>query len=53
MASDDLLAGVRSGVDNRAMPLATRDLTLAHSVLVAGVVGGAVSAIEHVLSQKD
>jgi hypothetical protein len=53
-ASDDLLAGVRSGVYNRAMPLATRNLTLAHSVLgpVAGVVGGAVSAIEHVLSPE-
>ena len=54
VASDDLLAGVRSGVYNRAMPLATRNLTLAHSVLgpVAGVVGGAVSAIEHVLSPE-
>lgn len=53
-ASDDLLAGVRSGVYNRAMPLATRNLTLAHSVLgpVAGVVGGVVSAIEHVLSPE-
>jgi hypothetical protein len=54
VASDDLLAGVRSGVYNRAMPLATRNLTLAHSVLgpVAGVVGGAISAIEHVLSPE-
>lgn len=54
VASDDLLAGVRSGVYNRAMPLATRNLTVAHSVLgpVAGVVGGAVSAIEHVLSPE-
>ena len=54
VASDDLLAGVRSGVYNRAMPLATRNLTIAHSVLgpVAGVVGGAVSAIEHVLSPE-
>ena len=54
VASDDLLAGVRSGVYNRAMPLATRNLTLAHSVLgpVAGVVGGAVSAIEHILSPE-
>ena len=54
VASDDLLAGVRSGVYNRAMPLATRNLTLAHSVLgpVAGVVGGAISAIEHLLSPE-
>ena len=53
-ASDDLLAGVRSGVYNRAMPLATRNLTLATacSGKVAGVVGGAVSAIEHVLSPE-
>ena len=51
-ASDDMLAGVRSGVYSRALPLATRNLTLSYSVLgpVSGVVGGVVSAIEHVLS---
>lgn len=51
-ASDDMLAGVRSGVYSRALPLATRNLTLSYTVLgpVSGVVGGVVSAIEHVLS---
>lgn len=51
-ASDDLLAGVRSVVYQRALPLATRNLTLAHSELgdMAGVIGAAIQGIEHVLS---
>ena len=49
--SDDLLAGVRSAVYRRALPLATRNLTIAHSVLgaAAGTVGGLVSGIEYAL----
>jgi predicted NBD/HSP70 family sugar kinase len=52
VVSDDLLAGVRSVVYQRALPLATRNLTLAHSVLgdEAGLMGAAVQGIEHVLS---
>jgi predicted NBD/HSP70 family sugar kinase len=51
-ASDNLLAGVRSVVYEHALPLATRNLTLAHSVLgdAAGLAGGIVTGIEHVLS---
>jgi predicted NBD/HSP70 family sugar kinase len=51
-ASDDLLAGVRSVVYQRALPLATRNLVLATSVLgeFAGVAGGVVLGIERVLS---
>lgn len=51
-ASDDLLAGVRSVVYQRALPLATRNLTLAHSELgdVAGLIGAAIQGVEHVLS---
>jgi len=50
--SDDLLAGVRSVVYQQALPLATRNLTLANSELgdMAGLVGAAVYGIEHVLS---
>lgn len=50
--SDELLAGVRSVVYQRALPLATRNLVLANSVLGenAGLAGGAVLGIEHVLS---
>ncbi len=50
--SDDLLAGVRSVVYERAMPLATRNLVLANSVLgpYGGLAGAAVLGIEHVLS---
>jgi predicted NBD/HSP70 family sugar kinase len=53
-ASDDLLAGVRSVVYFRALPLATRNLTLAHSAIggLSGIVGGAVLGIEHVLSPE-
>ncbi len=49
--SDDLLAGVRSAVYRRALPLATRNLTIAHSVLGAdaGLVGGLVFGIEYAL----
>ena len=49
--SDDLLAGVRSAVYRRALPLATRNLTIAHSVLGAdsGIVGGLVLGIEYAL----
>lgn len=49
--SDDLLAGVRSVVYRRALPLATRNLTIAHSVLgaEAGLVGGLVVGIEYAL----
>lgn len=51
-ASDDLLAGIRSVVYQRALPLATRNLVLANSVLgeLAGVAGAAVLGIERVLS---
>ena len=51
-ASDDLLAGIRSVVYQRALPLATRNLVLANSVLgeFAGVAGAAVLGIERVLS---
>ncbi|MFC7328867.1 ROK family transcriptional regulator [Marinactinospora rubrisoli] len=50
--SDDLLAGVRGVVYRRALPLATRHLTLAPSVLgaSAGVTGGVVLGVEHILS---
>jgi predicted NBD/HSP70 family sugar kinase len=51
-ASDDLLAGVRSVVYQRALPLATRNLVLATSVLgeYAGLAGAAVLGIEQALS---
>jgi predicted NBD/HSP70 family sugar kinase len=51
-SSDDLLAGIRSVVYQRALPLATRNLVLANSVLgeFAGVAGAAVLGIERVLS---
>lgn len=51
-ASDDILAGVRSVVYQRALPLATRNLTLAHSALgeTSGIVGGTILGIEHLLS---
>ncbi|MEA5117552.1 MAG: ROK family protein [Propionicimonas sp.] len=52
--TDDLLAGVRSVAYRRALPLATRNLTLAHSVIgdLAGVVGAVVLGIEKVLSPE-
>ncbi|OLT15507.1 hypothetical protein BJF78_01715 [Pseudonocardia sp. CNS-139] len=51
-ASDELLAGVRSVVYQRALPLATRNLVLANSVLGehAGLAGATVLGIEQVLS---
>jgi predicted NBD/HSP70 family sugar kinase len=51
-ASDHLLAGVRGVVYQRALPLATRNLTVAHSVLGprAGIAGGVVIGVELVLS---
>ncbi|MEV0601821.1 ROK family protein [Streptomyces sp. NPDC050315] len=53
--SDDLLAGVRGVVYRRALPLATRNLTLTHSRLgqYAGLAGGAVAGIELVLSPEN
>jgi predicted NBD/HSP70 family sugar kinase len=52
VASDELLAGVRSVVYQRALPLATRNLVLTNSVLgeYAGLAGAAVLGIEQVLS---
>ncbi|MGI5131468.1 ROK family protein [Pseudonocardia sp. CA-107938] len=51
-ASDELLAGVRSVVYQRALPLATRNLVLTNSVLGerAGLAGAMVLGIEQVLS---
>ena len=51
VASDDLLAGVRSVVYQRALPLATRSLTLVHSGLgqEAAIIGASVAAIDTVL----
>lgn len=53
-ASDELLAGVRSVVYQRALPLATRNLVLATSVLGehAGLGGASVLGIERVLSAE-
>lgn len=52
--TDDLLAGVRSVAYQRALPLATRNLTLTHSVIgdLAGVLGAVVLGIEKVLSPE-
>jgi predicted NBD/HSP70 family sugar kinase len=54
-ASDELLAGVRSVVYQRALPLATRNLVLANSVVgeYAGLAGAAVLGIERVLSAAE
>jgi predicted NBD/HSP70 family sugar kinase len=51
-ASDHVLAGVRGVVYQRALPLATRNLTVARSVLGprAGIAGGVVVGVELVLS---
>jgi predicted NBD/HSP70 family sugar kinase len=53
-ASDELLAGVRSVVYQRALPLATRNLVLANSVLgeLAGLGGASVLGIERILSPR-
>lgn len=50
----EMLAGVRSVVYRRALPLATRRLSIEISTLGkrAGIVGGAVLGVEHVLSPK-
>jgi predicted NBD/HSP70 family sugar kinase len=50
--SDDLLAGVRAVVFQRALPLATRSLVIENSVLgdYAGVAGAVILGIEHALS---
>jgi len=52
--TDDLLAGIRSVAYQRALPLATRNLTLTHSVIgeMAGIVGAVVLGIESVLSPE-
>lgn len=51
-ASDELLAGIRSVVYQRALPLATRNLVLTGSTLgeYAGLAGAVVLGIEQVLS---
>ncbi|MEV4644229.1 ROK family protein [Saccharopolyspora sp. NPDC049357] len=51
---DDLLAGIRSVVYRRALPLATRHLSLANSTLgrSAGLAGAVVAGIENVLSPE-
>jgi predicted NBD/HSP70 family sugar kinase len=51
-ASDELLAGIRAVVYRRALPLATRNLVLANTVLgrYAGVAGATVLGIEEALS---
>jgi predicted NBD/HSP70 family sugar kinase len=51
---DEMLAGVRSVVYRRALPLATRRLSVELTTLGrrAGIVGGVVLGVEHVLSQR-
>ena len=51
---DEMLAGVRSVVYRRALPLATRRLSVELSTLGnrAGIIGGVVLGVEHVLSPK-
>lgn len=51
---DDILAQVRAEVYQRARPLATRNLVLARSVMgeLAGIGGGIVMGVEHLLSPK-
>jgi predicted NBD/HSP70 family sugar kinase len=51
-ASDEFLASVRTTVYRMARPLATRNLTISHSVLdtLAGVVGGMVLGTRSALS---
>ncbi|MGW8376733.1 ROK family protein [Streptomyces sp. ODS28] len=51
-AGDELVAGIRSVVYRRALPLATRHLTLGPGRLAAdaGCLGGGVLAVEHALS---
>jgi predicted NBD/HSP70 family sugar kinase len=49
---DEMLAGVRSVVYRRALPLATRKLSVELSTLGnrAGIIGAVVLGVEHVLS---
>ena len=51
---DEMLAGVRSVVYRRALPLATRKLSVELSTLGrrAGIIGGVVLGVEHVLSPR-
>jgi predicted NBD/HSP70 family sugar kinase len=51
---DEMLAGVRSVVYRRALPLATRRLSVELTTLGrrAGIIGGVVLGVEHVLSQQ-
>lgn len=53
-ATDDLLAGIRSVAYQRALPLATRNLTLAHSVIgeMGGVVGAVALGTERMLAPE-
>jgi predicted NBD/HSP70 family sugar kinase len=53
-ADEQLFAGLREVVYRRSTALATRHLQVARSSLDdhAGVIGGAVMAIEHVLSPQ-
>ena len=50
--SDDMLAGIRAVVYQRALPLATRNLVIGHPVLGewSGISGGLVLGIEHALT---
>jgi predicted NBD/HSP70 family sugar kinase len=50
--SDDMLAGIRAVVYQRALPLATRNLVIAHPALGewSGISGGVVLGIEHALT---
>lgn len=52
--TEDILAQIRSVVYQQAQPLATRNLSVAHSKLgpEAGLIGGMISAIEQVLSPR-
>ena len=52
--SDDLLAGIRAVVYQRALPLATRSLLIEKSTLneYAGAIGGTVLAIEQALGAE-
>ena len=47
-----MISQIRSVVYQRAQPLATRNLSVAHSALgnEAGLIGGMISGIERVLS---
>jgi hypothetical protein len=53
-STDDILARIRSVVYQQAQPLATRNLSLAHSSLGddAALIGGMIFGIEQVLSPR-